>query len=364
MGAVIAIVAVAALLFVIVGAGAVYVLTRSDDQAANGEVVTINTEPVSMATNPFTPPIPPPGATTTDVAIPQPVETPAPVTVKGGQVGLYGGTEKVSQCDKAKLIAFLQENPDKAAGWARVQGIAVADIPAFINDLTQVVLRSDTRVTNHGWENGRVTTFESVLQFGTAVLVNDYGLPVVKCYCGNPLTAPSVTPRVIYRGPTWTGWNPTSITIIETNTTIINDFTVINITNNQPFGRPTGTDGAQDGPAPPSPDATTTPTPTTSPTMTTPTPTPSITSGASAGEFVKNALIESLRSCAGRIGSAADFEKELKSITFTGKATSDPNIWAVTLNHSSGEYVWHVDSRTGKINGVNGPAKQIDEICG
>ncbi|MEI6624234.1 MAG: DUF6777 domain-containing protein, partial [Actinomycetes bacterium] len=247
VGAVIGICIGVVLVLIIIGGGATYLLTRSSNQdTANNETVSILTEPVSTANNPFTPPIPPAGTTTTDVAVPQPVTTKSPVTVKGGQVGLYGGTEKVSQCDKAKLIAFLAENPAKAAAWAQVQGISASQIPDFVNKLTQVVLRSDTLVTNHGWENGALTTFESVLQYGTAVLVNDRGLPVVKCYCGNPLSAAQAQPKVNYHGPTWSGWNPQSITIIETNITIINDFTVINITNNQPFGRPTGTDGAQD----------------------------------------------------------------------------------------------------------------------
>ncbi|MEI6624148.1 MAG: DUF6777 domain-containing protein [Actinomycetes bacterium] len=354
---------IAVVVVLIAVAGGIVYLTKRSSDTAGEEVVSVATEPVSTANNPFTPPIPPAGTTTTDVTVPQPVTTPTPVTVPGGQVGLYGGTEKVSQCDKAKLIAFLAQNAEKAAGWAQVQGITPATIPDFVNKLTQVVLRSDTLVTNHGWENGRVTTFESVLQFGTAVLVNDRGLPVVKCYCGNPLTAARPHTRTSYHGPTWPGWNPRSITIIETNVTIINDFTVINITNNQPFGRPTGTDGTQDGPAPPNPSTSPTPTPTGTTSTPTPSPTPTITSGREAGEFVKNALIASLRSCAGRVGSAESFEQELKGITFDGEATSDPNIWRVTLNHSSGQYIWNVDSRTGKITGVNANAKEIDQIC-
>ena len=118
-------------------------------------------------------------------------------------------------------------------------------------------------MTNHGWENGSLTTFQSVLQNGTAVLVNDYGMPTVKCYCGNPLSAPVNSTRVSYHGTTWTGWNPQSITIIEQNVTVINDFTVVNVYTGEPFGRPAGTDGTDDGPAPATTgDETTTPTPT------------------------------------------------------------------------------------------------------
>jgi hypothetical protein len=45
-----------------------------------------------------------------------------------------------------------------------------------------VLLRSDTVVTNHGFANGCSTTIPAVLQAGTAVLVDDKGVPVTKCY--------------------------------------------------------------------------------------------------------------------------------------------------------------------------------------
>lgn len=51
--------------------------------------------------------------------------------------------------------------------------------------------RADTRVTNHGFADGRATEIQSILQAGTAVFVDDTGLPVVKCSCGNPLGRPA-----------------------------------------------------------------------------------------------------------------------------------------------------------------------------
>ncbi len=378
-GLIIALIAVSAVLLLLIGGTSAYVLTRSDGpsaarsagspEASPEEVVSVLTEPISSATDPFTPPIAPPGQTTTDVAIQQPVATDKPVTVKGGHVGLYGGTEKLSQCDKVQLVTFLQSNPEKAAAWAKAQGIATTEISSFVNELTQVVLRSDTQVLNHGWVNGRITEFVSVLQYGTAVLVNDYGLPVVKCNCGNPLSAAPVYPRVTYKGPTWRGWNPRSITIIEQNITIINDYTIININNGQPFGRPAGTDGGQDGPAPnPSPTGSPTPSapsPTPSAPSPTPSPTPSapITSGEEAGKFVKEAVLSGLRVCAKQLGVAENLEKELRKYTFTGSRTSDPNVWAVTLKGEGETYIWHVNSQTGKITSVNDNAKGLKGIC-
>ena len=355
LGVGIAIGAVIVLLLALLGGGAVFVAKKIADNRANDEVVTVMTEPVSTAANPFSPPPTQPGQASTDVTVTNPVTTPNPVTVKGGNAGLFGGTQKTSQCDKAKLIAFLNDNPAKASEWARVEGIAATDIAAFVNKQTQLILRSDTRVTNHGWENGSLTTFQSVLQNGTAVLVNDYGMPTVKCYCGNPLSAPSNSTRVSYHGTTWTGWNPQSITIIEQNVTVINDFTVVNVYTGEPFGRPAGTDGTDDGPAPATTgDETTTPTPA---------PGPEINSGEEAGAYVKQAVITKLRKCAAKIGVAAEFEKVLQGLTFTGTATSDPNIWTVSVTDKSGTYTWTVNAETGKVTAANSGAQEIDAFC-
>ena len=159
-------------------------------------------------------------------------------------------------CDPAKLIAFLQENPAKATAWAGVLGIVPADIPTFIAGLTPVVLRSDTRVTNHGFSNGAAIAIPAVLQAGTAVLVDKHGFPVTKCFCGNPLTAPTVYSSTTYVGPQWTMFVATSVTVIVPVTQVVNQFTIVEPSTGNSFQRPTGSTGGQDGPvttaAPPS----------------------------------------------------------------------------------------------------------------
>src|SRR5436189_5377898 len=122
---------------------------------------------------------------------PKAVSTSGPATYRGGLPGLYGGTRDYASCDAGKLINFLEHEPSKAAAWAGVLGIQVTKIRSYVHHLTPVLLRTDTRVTNHGYVNGRATVIQSVLQAGTAVFVNRYGEPAVKCYCGNPLTPPA-----------------------------------------------------------------------------------------------------------------------------------------------------------------------------
>ena len=45
-------------------------------------------------------------------------------------------------------------------------------------------------MTNHSFVDGRAVAFQSILQAGTAVLVDKDGVPVARCRCGNPLLEP------------------------------------------------------------------------------------------------------------------------------------------------------------------------------
>ena len=120
-----------------------------------------------------------------------------------------------------------------------------------------MVLRSDTAVTNHGFSNGRATTIPAVLQAGTAVLVDEYGIPRVKCYCGNPLTEPQQK-KVTYTGTPWTDFRPAGITYVDPSPKVIVIIVLVDPATNDGFGRPVGTNGEDDGPVPDDPTAPTT----------------------------------------------------------------------------------------------------------
>ena len=240
-GGITAIVLGAVLALVIIGGTAAFILTRG---GGDGDAtVTLRTEPISSAVAAFTPPA------GTDVAV-TPAPTSAVTTIPASTAGLYGGTLDTASCNKDQLVAFLTQNPEQGAAWAGVLGIAPAQIADFVAPLTPVILRSDTAVTNHGFENGRATAVPAVLQAGTAVLVNSYGQPVVKCYCGNPLTpAPAIPAKVRYTGPTWPTFTAGAYTIVQPTTVAITVFTLTNVVNGEPFDRPAGTTGAQDSDA-------------------------------------------------------------------------------------------------------------------
>ena len=140
------------------------------------EIQTISfQEPEDPGEDPFTPPADVEGSTTVEAQQP------------------FGGSGSNRVCDRDKLIKFLEANPERMAEWARVLGLA-ADIKVvkeYIGKLHPVTLTRDTQVTNHAFTNGQAVPFQAILQAGTAVLVDEYGVPVVRCYCGNPL-APAI----------------------------------------------------------------------------------------------------------------------------------------------------------------------------
>lgn len=147
---------------------------------------------------------------------PAPTQTPKPDTpprsstkIAGKDVPLYGGTGEIGVCDKDRLVEFLKTNVEKAKAWAKVQGIDVAQIPAYVQSMKRLIVNIDMRVTNHGFKNGLATARQSLLQKGTALLVDALGIPRVRCKCGNPLLPPKKTSsKPKYVGAKWKGFNP------------------------------------------------------------------------------------------------------------------------------------------------------------
>jgi len=248
-------IAVAGLAVLLIALVAVIVVSSGgdDDNATDDAADEVFLEPIDHVEDPFTPSV---GDGAAAVATTTAPSTTSPATSStaakagissqpGGVPGLYGGTRNQATCDKEQLIAFLEENTDKGKAWADTLGIDQADIRTYVDGLTSVLLRTDTRVTNHGYKNGRATSIQVVLQAGTAVLVDDYGRPVTKCACGNPLTAP-VPSKATYTGTRWRGFEPTNVTIVVENTVVINTFVLIDNDTGDAFERPTATDGTDD----------------------------------------------------------------------------------------------------------------------
>jgi len=306
-------------------------------------------EPVNTATNPFLPPV---GEDATGVV---------PPAGSGGKFtastpGLYGGTLNKASCDASKLVEFLHANPDKARAWASVHGIATADIDSFVSALTSVVLRSDTMVINHGFTDGKANPIVALLQAGTAVLVNPFGLPVVKCYCGNPLKAYAGGKRS-YTGPSWTGFDPAQVTTLVPAPAPVPSYTMVDLGSGQTYTRqpgatPTDTPigGPSQSPAPATPTATATAPPTSAPPRTT-------------ARQAEDLLRARVNACANvRYPWPPHAKLEYRAAPFDG------DTWRVTITgtHRDGTvqiFVWNVDPAARTVQPVNKDAITAGQYC-
>jgi len=218
---------------------------------SNGEVFL---QPVAaQGPDPFTDstataPSPPPRVTRTPRSTPT-VPTPARTTsssagrtrtVSGATPGLYGGTAQTGSCDVERQIAYLTGDQAKAGAFAQAEGISRSAIPGYLRGLTSVVLRADTQVTNHGFRGARVTGFQSVLQAGTAVLVDNRGVPRVRCACGNPLKAGVAGGNSGSSGRGWSGYRPAEVVVVTPAPQVITNITIINVVDNTWIERPLG----------------------------------------------------------------------------------------------------------------------------
>ncbi|MEU3617096.1 DUF6777 domain-containing protein [Streptomyces sp. NPDC006872] len=173
--------------------------------------------------------------------------------VDGGQAGLYGGTLNVSSCDVEHQIKALTAVPAKNRAFAGVAGVTPSQVPAYLRSLTPVQLRLDTRVTNHGYRDGAATTYQAVLQAGTAVLIDAYGVPKVRCACGNPLTPPVAQQSGYKRtGTTWPSYSPSTTVVVSPSKTVIDVFVLYDPDPDHHWiARPRGDDGHKDRPTKP-----------------------------------------------------------------------------------------------------------------
>ncbi|WP_030196246.1 DUF6777 domain-containing protein [Streptomyces sp. NRRL S-87] len=162
-------------------------------------------------------------------------------SISGNTPGVYAGTRNVPSCDVEKQISLLKQDPSRNAAFAGTLGVAPATVPGYLRALTPVQLRADTRVTNHGYQDGKTTTYQSVLQAGTAVLVDARGVPRVRCACGNPLGEPvALKSNPKQQGVRWSTYQPAKVVVIRPAVTVVNTFVVIDPHEHEWFERHRG----------------------------------------------------------------------------------------------------------------------------
>ena len=185
-------IAVLVVLLVAAAGGGVVLLRNVLSPKATGPelVLTATTDPGANAFMPPAAPPPPTGTQPPPTLQPHNGGTPvATQPLPGDRGGLYGGTLNNAECDRDKMINFLGSHPAQAGAfvealntdptlyWSGGHPLTAADIPTYLRELTPVLLRLDTRVTNHGFDGTHPTTLQSVFQAGTAVFVDAQGFP-------------------------------------------------------------------------------------------------------------------------------------------------------------------------------------------
>lgn len=187
-----------------------------------------------------------------------PVPDGGPVTVSGDRTGLYGGSLERELCDRERLAGTLEQDPVKQAAWLDV--FDIADARAYLRTLTPVLLRADTRVTDHEYRGGRAVPVQSVLETGTVVLVDDRGVPRVRCAPGSPLISPVLSSGQEIEGERWSGLDEQRLFVVQPGAAPVGELTVVDVTTGNLLAVPIGAGpkqpapGAADPVPPPAPE--------------------------------------------------------------------------------------------------------------
>ncbi|WP_256106625.1 DUF6777 domain-containing protein [Streptomyces sp. ODS05-4] len=168
-------------------------------------------------------------------------------SVPGSTPGLYGGTRSVPSCDTERQAALLTEDDTKARAFAQAAGVTPAGLSVWVRGLTPVLLRADVRVTGHGYRDGAADPYQAVLQTGTAVLVDRYGSPRVRCAGGNPLrTAVDARGTAEHEGEAWPAFHPGRTLLVNPTARPLGALVIVNVLSGTWVERPIGTSGSQD----------------------------------------------------------------------------------------------------------------------
>ncbi|MEU2021739.1 DUF6777 domain-containing protein [Streptomyces sp. NPDC016469] len=165
----------------------------------------------------------------------------------GSTPGLYAGTRAVPSCDVEAQIRMLTVDPAREEAFARTVSVSHDKVAGFLRGLTPVLLRADTLVTGHGFRDGSVTTYQSVLQAGTAVMVDGRGLPRVRCVCGNPLEPPAgAGDAAAGTGKRWQGFDPARTVVVEPAARPVAELVIADLAHHSWIARPAGDEGTGD----------------------------------------------------------------------------------------------------------------------
>ncbi|UGT42699.1 hypothetical protein LTV02_04595 [Nocardia yamanashiensis] len=183
------------------------------------------------------------------------------VRIPGDEPGVYGGFRDQATANAETLIDYYANHAAERRGvvraftddtefrWAGTGTLTEEDLTVYLRGLTPALLRFDIRVTDHEFRDGKVTPFETVLQRGTSVFIDAYGVPRVRGRSGSPLTvSTSLELRPVYSGTPWTGFDKATVIVVTPTPDRLTALTLADLTGGTAFDRPVGTNGRSDRP--------------------------------------------------------------------------------------------------------------------
>ncbi len=225
--------------------GATYFAIRGDLRAPWAAPEPLPTDVILIAADSFgpAPALTDSPALITFPALSQPATgaTPAAVAqlstqaVSGDTPEIYGlsyapctnpGEEKISQT--AAWVAAQNADPTLGLGVAlNNEPKAAGSYDTFTDHISVGILLADTRVTYNGYAAGASFPIQVVLQKGTMVWFDRFGVPRLHCGSGVALTAPvAAEGEVQFSGPAWGDFDIAKIVTITPAATAPNTFTL------------------------------------------------------------------------------------------------------------------------------------------
>lgn len=156
--------------------------------------------------------------------------------VAGDRADSYGVTNQ--SCQNAALREVFTAEPARGEAWVDALNsdeklgwsgeLKLADVRAFTDNLTVGVLLADTAVTAHGYVMGAAFPSQTVLQAGTLVGIDRFGVPRVRCVSGEPLTAaPEFGGGLVqFTGQQWQGFDAAKVVTVAPAASALDSFDV------------------------------------------------------------------------------------------------------------------------------------------
>ncbi len=148
----------------------------------------------------------------------------------GTTPGTYGAKVGGDVCDVSALRRRLADDPGLVRVWAPPLGVEPEVVLDFVDGLTPVILLTDTAATDHELRGDRLAARQAVLERGSAVLVDPFGRPVVRCMSGSPLRMPQPLPdSVRVEGDAWSGFSLDAVRRVPAGVRNVSTFVLIDV---------------------------------------------------------------------------------------------------------------------------------------